>query len=1000
MSYDKPSIDDVIMHYGMNHLKSDPGSGRYEFGSGDNPYQHSFDFLAQVKAYRSGGRSFTDMREYLSDGKKNPDYGKTFTGETAVAKMMGMSTNEYRQALTYHKNIVKMEAINRAQAYVNAVDENGNRLYSMNEIAKKMGLPNESSVRSLLKPSVKANIEKTMGLANSIEDIIKQKAEKDPKAMLDIGPGVENELNVTRTRLDNAIYILENERGYKTFGGRNPNVTDPTGARQTTMNAVGMPNTTWNDFYDRVNNHIYSMVDYISRDGGESLKAKFQYPESMDSSRILVRYAEEGGLAKDGLVELRRNVPDLSLGEKNYAQVRILVDGDKYIKGMAAYAPDQTVFPKGIDLIFNSNKKLGTPLDKVFKEVKRNPDGSIDIDNPFGSLIKDKDQGGQYEYTDSNGKTKLGLINKRADEGDWDNWKDTLSSQFLSKQPVQLAKRQLNLAIVEKQQEFNDIMALTNNTIKKHYLESFASDCDSAAVHLTAAALPRQKFQVILPIPSLKDTEIFAPNYDNGEQVALVRYPHGGTFEIPILKVNNKNKEGLSMIGTNSRDAVGINPSAAARLSGADFDGDTVMVVPLGNKIKIDNNKGKPLLGLEGFEPKIDYGPAKFVSKNESSDGKDHAYNADGLEYKLMSKRSTQKEMGEITNLISDMTLIGAPPREIAKAVRHSMVVIDAEKHHLDYQSSYIQNDIALLKKRYQAREGKNGREAYGAATLLTRAKSEERVPKRQGQPKPNIKGTSWYDPTRPEGALIYKTDPKASYVVTKTNKKTGEVTETINQRTQSSYKMAEVDDARQLISKYNTPMEQVYASFANTMKSLANQARKANYFTENMKYNASAAKKYATEVKELENEVVTASKNKPRERQAQLIATSNIKIKKAANPGMTKEDGRKLSQKELTKARALVGATRKKINITDKQWEAIQAGAIHASTLKKILQNADADKLRERATPSNRKVMTESMQSRAKAYANAGKTNAEIAAILGVSASTISKYVSGDDKK
>ena len=983
MPNEKPSLDDFLMHYGISHLKGTPGSGRYPWGSGDAPFQHSGDFLSFVKELRAQRMPFTDNREYIErNGEriKNPDYGKTFTGETAVAKMLDMSTTEYRQAVTLASNLEKMDKINRAEALWNTLDENGNHVYGYSEIARKMGLPNESSVRSLLKPSVKANIEVAQNTADFLKERLDELAKEDPKAMIDIGPGVERELGITRTKLDNAVYILEGD-GYKTFGGRVPNVTDPSGARQTTMNVIATPETTFKDFYDY--EHIKSLKEYESVGNGESFKRKFEYPESMDPSRLMIKYAEDGGKEKDGLIELRRNVPDLSLGEKNYAQVRILVDGDRYLKGMAAYGTDQNAFPPGVDVIFNTNKHQGTDMRDVLKKIKNDPD------NPFGSLIKDAEQGGQYHYIDKDGKERLGLINKRSDEGDWDNWKDTLSAQFLSKQTLQLAKRQLNVATIEKQQELEDIKSLTNNTVKKYYLDSFANDCDSAAVHLTAAALPRQKFQVIMPVPSMKDNEIYAPNYNDGEQVALIRYPHGGLFEIPILTVNNKQKDAAALIGKNSRDAVCINANVAERLSGADFDGDTVMVIPTNSKTRIKN--APPLKGLEGFDPKEKYGcdPSKTYT---DAKGNEHYFNKSGVEFKVM--KNTQNEMGRISNLITDMTIKGATDEEKARAVRHSMVVIDAEKHKLDYKSSEVQNDIAGLKRKYQAHLNENGEEVYGASTLISMAKSEKDVTKRKGQPRVNIKGRSDYDPTRPEGALLYKDDPKATYTVTKTNKKTGEVTTVTKVRQQPSTKMAETDDARTLISSYNSPMEQAYASYANTMKALANTARKLSYETKGVEYSSKAAKMYAKEVAELERQLDVAAKNKPRERQAQVLATAVVKAKKQSNPEMKKSDEKKLRQQEITRAREKVGATRTQIVITDRMWEAIQAGAVHSNKIRKVLDNTDMDKVRERATPNQRKTMTPTMISRAKSYAENGKTNAEIAAVLGVSASTVSKYL------
>lgn len=989
MPYEKPSLDDFLMHYGVDHLRGNPGSGRYPWGSGDSPFQHSGDFLSRVKELRAQKIPFTDMRETIKDADgndiPNPDYGKTFTGETAIAKHLGMKTTEYRQAITLANNLEKMDKINRAQALYD-------QGYGYSEIARKMGLPNESSVRSILKPSVKSNIEVSQGAADFLKERLLEKSETDPKAMIDIGPGVEHELGITRTKLDNAVYILEGE-GYKTYGGRLPNVTDPSGARQTTLNVIAMPGTDFRDFYTY--DHIYGIKEYETKDNGETFTKKFEFPTSMSSDRLMIRYAEDGGKEKDGLIELRRNVEDLSLGEKNYAQVRILVDDNRYMKGMAAYAIDQKSFPKGIDVIFNTNKSKDVPLQDVLKKVKTDKDGNIDRDNPFGSLIKDKEQGGQYEFFDSEGQKRLGLINKRADEGDWDKWKDELSAQFLSKQPLKLAKRQLNLAIAEKQEEFNDIMNLTNPTVKKYYLETFANDCDSASVHLKAAALPRQKFQVILPITTMKDNEVYAPNYKDGEQVALIRYPHGGLFEIPILTVNNKQKDAIAMIGKNSTDAIGINAKVAERLSGADFDGDTVMVIPTNNKTGIQIKNKPPLKGLEGFDPKDKYGPDTSKTYKDEK-GNEHYFNKSGYEYRIMN--NTQNEMGRISNLITDMTIKGATDDELARAVRHSMVVIDAEKHKLDYQSSEIQNNIKGLKKKYQAHLNEEGKEAYGASTLISMAKSEYDVTKRKGQARINIKGQKDYDPSRPEGALLWKEDPKAHYTLTKTNKKTGEVTEISKTKKQPSTRMAETDDARTLISEYNSKIEQAYASYANAMKALANTARKELYNTKSSPYSSEAAKKYSNEVKDLEDQLSIATKNKPRERRAQVLATLEIKAKKQSNPGMTKDELKKFRQQSITRARDRVGATRATITISDRAWEAIQAGALHANTLNKILYNTDMDKVRERATPRARKEMTAAMKQRAINYAANGRTNAEIAAILGVSASTISKVLNAKD--
>src|SRR5699024_7671332 len=116
--------------------------------------------------------------------------------------------------------------------------------------------------------------------------------------------------------------------------------------------------------------------------------------------------------------------------------------------------------------------------------------------------------------------------------------------------------------------------------------------------------LPRTEQHVLIPIPGMKDNEVYAPKYNQGERVVLIRHPHGGIFELPELIVNNRNPQASKVLGKNPRDAIGINAKVAEQLSGADFDGDTVLVVP--------NNSGsvktsRPLKSLQEFDPKTEY---------------------------------------------------------------------------------------------------------------------------------------------------------------------------------------------------------------------------------------------------------------------------------------------------------------------------------------------------------------------------------------------------------
>ncbi len=381
-----------------------------------------------------------------------------------------------------------------------------------------------------------------------------------------------------------------------------------------------------------------------------------------------------------------------------------------------------------------------------------------------------------------------------------------------------------------------------------------------------------------------------------------------------------------------------------------------------------------PLKGLKDFDAKKMYGPDSY----------------EGQDVRLMTKRGTQTQMGIISNLITDMTLAGATDTELAAAVRHSMVVIDAEKHKLNYKQSEIDNNIAALHQKYQ------GKSTGGAATILSRAKGETSVLKRQGSPKTNIEGEEWYDPTRPKGAKIYKTADDVSYEVTTINKRTGQVTTKTRYKQQKSTKMEEVDDAMELVSDAKHPMELVYADYANSMKSLANQARLEITRTGKIAYSASAKAAYQNEVNSLDEKLNTALLNTARERAAQRMANAEIQAKVKAGQ-LEKNEVKKASQRALSKYRDEVGSvTRKKrnIEITDKEWEAIQAGAISENTLTKILNNTDAAKLRQRATPRTTTKLSTAKVNKIKAMRNSNYSLAEIAKALGVSTSTVSNYL------
>lgn len=893
--------EEILMHYGVKRR-----SGRYPYGSGDNPYQHSGDFISRAQSLKDQGLS-----------------------EKEIAKGMGFdSTTDYRYAYSIAKNEKRRLDVDRAKS----LKEGG---LNISEIGRKMGV-NESTVRSWLNTDSEANMNKAQKTAEMLK---KELAEKH---MLDVGAGVERELGVSRQKLNEALRMMEYE-GYNVYGVGIPQVTNK--GKQTNTKVLCDPDTPYSQLYKNMGD-IKSVGDYHSIDGGTTW-FKREYPSSINSDRVKINYGDQGGADKDGVIEIRRGVADLDLGKSHYAQVRIMVDGSHYLKGMAMYSDDM---PDGVDIVFNTNKKSGTPKMDVLKEIKSDPD------NPFGAYIK---ADGQSWYTDpKTGEKKLSAINKLKEEGEWDTMSRNLSSQFLSKQPTTFIKKQLSLTYADHAAEYDEIKSLTNPAVKKKMLLDFANSCDSATVHLKAAALPRQATRVILPITKLKETEVYAPYLNNGEKVVLVRYPHGGTFEIPELTVNNKNPSAKKILG-NAIDAIGINSKVAERLSGADFDGDTVVVIPVNNRVKVKT--APPLEGLKNFDPKTEY-PYR-----------------EGM--KVMTKQQTQKQMGIVSNLITDMTLRGAPESEITRAVKHSMVVIDAAKHKLDYKQSEKDNGIAELKKKWQVKYDADGNPigSGGASTLLSRRKQTVDVPERRGAGRID-----------PETGKVAYNESGRTYV-----DKNGKTTEAKTKVSLLQY----TDDARTLSS--GTPQEMAYADYANKMKALANAARKEYMATKPSVRSSSAAKIYESEVKSLDAKLNTAALNAPKERRAQALANSVVKAKVQDNPELSdkanKKELDKIKSVAIENARASVGASSKanSITITNKEWEAIQSGAISDSKLTQILRYADADAVRQLATPKTTTQLSTAKVNKLKQMKASGYyTIADMANALGISTSTVSKYL------
>lgn len=900
------SESNILEHYGTKRH-----SGRYPWGSGDNPYQHSGDFLSRVEELKKKGLSEKEILETINNSL--PDEYKMGLTEFRTARQ---KAGHDRKALEYDQ--------------IRALKDDG---LGWKEIGDKLGM-SESSVRSKYNNAIGEKASQAEKIAATL------KAEVDKKGMIDISEGANQVLGVSESKLDEAAYILEAEYGYQRYG---VGIRQPTNARQqTNITVLAKPEFDQKYAYQH-QDQIDSLGDYHSDDGGETF-TKLQRPSSLDSSRVAIRYGDEGGLDKDGVMEIRRGVPDLDLGKSHYAQVRILVDGDHYLKGMAVYSDD---LPDGVDVMFNTNKPSGTPKMKVLKEAKADPD------NPFGAAIK---ANGQSMYIGDDGKEHLSPINKLKEEGDWDTMSRNVSSQFLSKQPKKLIENQLNLTVADYKAQYDEIMRYDNPTVKKKLLNDFADTVEGTSMTLKASAFPGQSTKVILPINKIKETEAYCPTYENGTRLALIRYPHAGTFEIPIVTVNNKNVSGKRNLGA-IQDAIGINAKVAERLSGADFDGDTVMAIPVTDKVNIKSTRA--LKALEGFDPKTAYAVPEGNPNN----------------VRLMKKEEKQREMGVISNLITDMTLRGADEDELARAVKHSMVVIDAEKHKLDYKRSERENGIPELKQKWQIRVDEEGATHYGgASTLLSRRKQTVRVPERRGSIRVD----------KETGEYIYKESGR-TFIDPKTGKER-KAEDTVSL-------ISETKDARTLSS--GTIQENLYADFSNKLKAMANQARKEAANMKGIQRNPEAAKTYAPEVASLKEKYNNMIANKPKERKAMLIANANIKAKiqeQGLDPTIDKKEIKKISSVEMQRARDSAGASgrKSKVTFTDREWEAVQAGAISDNMLTKFLNSSDSDEIVKRAMPKNVAVMTSAKMSKANAMLRSGYSYAEIAKACGVPESTV----------
>lgn len=1027
-------MGEYLMHEGVGHDENPPGrgSGRYPFGSGERPHQRAWDLKDRyAKLHALVGKEI------------NPDTGKYYT-EKDIAKMMGYTKQEWDKQkhewvegghiakLKAEKEIataeVNSDKYEEVMWYYNHINPNTGKPYKRADIARILGI-NESSVRSI--ENTKTSIEDNQ-LFRAAEQL---KSISEEKGFLDISKGAELALGVSPDRMNSVVEVLKNE-GYTVQNIMIPQASNPN--RYTTMSVLCPPGMEGQAFKHR---YEVRSVEDISGIDNVATQQGWQEPVPVNLNRVKILYDENGGSQKDGMIEIRPGVEDLSLGNAKYGQVRIAVDcgeqGIRYIKGMAVYNPN---LPEGKDILVNSNKSIEDGVKKALKDYDA---GSP---NPFGATVVQtyiKDKEGNPVIDPKTGKPKLSSIqfvgtptddnHDMHVEGSWGDWSRNLPAQFLAKQDLPLVKQQLKLKTLDYETQYKDILSMDNVTVKKKMLIDFADACDGAAVDLKAAPLPGQGVHVLLQSNTLKDNEVFAPNYPNGTMVALVRFPHTGPFEIPVATVNNNDKESIKQIGKNAKDAICVSNAAASKLSGADFDGDTCIVIPMTRKnaeggfdkvVQIKSMDALP--GLKNFNPTAEYGEKRYPNTR----------------YHKMTAKEKGIEMGVVSNMITDMYAKGCENYEhLERAVKYSMVVIDAEKHKLNYRQAYQDYNIAELKDIYQH----NADGSHGASSLLSRSKNTVDVPIRSERylidpatgeknylsPKKTEKmerkkvkvlapeGYRWVDQdgkahkskylkdengkdiTATVGGKI-KQDATGNYYYDRgTGKDAKDIwvnTGNIKPIMQKIPQMEYYKDARSLLSDNPNEIEKTYADYANHMKAMANTARKEYarlQREEKQRIDPVARKRYSEEVASLEEKLTIAKKNAPRERMAQLLTSQRVNAALAEDPEKyeSAEERKKLRSQIQKQARIDCGAQKQRVTFTDAEWEAIQNHAIGETKLLKLLENADSEEYSARALPRESKV-SDSKKALVQAYYNAGYTYEQIAAMTGVSQGSISGIV------
>lgn len=261
--------DKYLAHYGI--LRK---SGRYPWGSGGSVEARSRGFLDEIESLKAKG----------------------ITKETDLARGLGMTTTELRAAKSIAKNAKK-------QADIGMVEKLRDKGLSNVAIGQRLGIP-ESTVRSFLAPGAKDKLDVLHATAN----FLKEKVDKD--GPLDIGTGQEHHVlgGISADKLKTSVAVLK-EQGYQVINVQ----VDTSGGNKTTVRVLAPPGTTYRDLV-KDKSQIKTLTGY-TEDGGRSFLG-LHPPLSVDSKRVGVRYAEDGGKEADGVIYVRPGVKDISMGNE------------------------------------------------------------------------------------------------------------------------------------------------------------------------------------------------------------------------------------------------------------------------------------------------------------------------------------------------------------------------------------------------------------------------------------------------------------------------------------------------------------------------------------------------------------------------------------------------------------------------------------------------------------------------------------------------------------